>query len=132
MARSRLRSGERVMRSVITDIARRSQAERRGGGLAIVTLHTAVGDAVAAEDPDVLRVAEAIDEVAALDGRLAQVVEMRWFAGLDGRFIRLLRRWLRAGGLESGKFSVSEQGTPQGAVISPLLADVYLHYVEDL
>lgn len=73
----------RVMRSVITDIARRSQAERRGGDLAIVTLDTAVGDAVAAGDPDVLRVAEAIDELSALDQRLAQVVEMRWFAGLS-------------------------------------------------
>jgi RNA-directed DNA polymerase len=50
----------------------------------------------------------------------------------DGRVIRLLRRWLRAGVLEDGKYSVSEQGTPQGAVISPLLANVYLHYVYDL
>ena len=72
----------RVMRSVIVDIARRSQAERRGGGLAIVTLDTAVGEAVAAGDPDVLHVSEAIDALAALDARLAQVVEMRWFAGL--------------------------------------------------
>jgi RNA polymerase sigma factor (TIGR02999 family) len=73
----------RVMRSVITDIARRSLAERRGGDLARVTLDTAVGDAVAAGDPDVLHVAEAIDALAALDARLAQVVEMRWFAGLS-------------------------------------------------
>jgi RNA polymerase sigma factor (TIGR02999 family) len=73
----------RVMRSVITDIARRSQAERRGGDLAFVTLDTAVGDAVAAGDPDVLDVAEALDELASLDPRLAQVVEMRWFAGLS-------------------------------------------------
>ena len=50
----------------------------------------------------------------------------------DGRVIRLVRRWLRAGVLEQGKYSVSEQGTPQGAVISPLLANVYLHYVYDL
>lgn len=73
----------RVMRSVITDIARRSQAERRGGDLAFVTLDTAVGDAVAADDPGVLEVNEALDELAALDPRLAQVVEMRWFAGLE-------------------------------------------------
>jgi RNA polymerase sigma factor (TIGR02999 family) len=72
----------RVMRSVITDIARRSHAERRGGDLAQVTLDTAIGEAVAAGDPDVLDVAEAIDALAALDPRLAQVVEMRWFAGL--------------------------------------------------
>ena len=50
----------------------------------------------------------------------------------DGRVIRLVRRWLRAGVLEDGKYSQSEQGTPQGAVISPLLANVYLHYVYDL
>ena len=50
----------------------------------------------------------------------------------DGRVIRLVRRWLRAGVLEDGEYSVSEQGTPQGAVISPLLANVYLHYVYDL
>jgi RNA-directed DNA polymerase len=50
----------------------------------------------------------------------------------DGRVIRLIRRWLRAGVLEDGLFSVSEQGTPQGAVISPLLANVYLHYTFDL
>jgi group II intron reverse transcriptase/maturase len=50
----------------------------------------------------------------------------------DKRVIRLIRRWLRAGVLEQGQFSVSEQGTPQGAVISPLLANVFLHYVYDL
>jgi RNA polymerase sigma factor (TIGR02999 family) len=73
----------RVMRSVITDIARRSQAERRGGDLAIVTLDTSLGDMLPGGDPDVLRVAEAVDALAALDARLAQVVEMRWFAGLS-------------------------------------------------
>ncbi|MDQ2779583.1 MAG: ECF-type sigma factor [Pseudomonadota bacterium] len=72
----------RVMRSVITDLARRSQAQRRGGDLAFVTLDTAAGDAAATADPDVLDVAQALDELAVLDARLAQVVEMRWFAGL--------------------------------------------------
>ena len=73
----------RVMRSVITDIARKSLAERRGGDQVFVTLNTAVGDAVAACDPEVLDVANAIDALAKLDARLAQVVEMRWFAGLS-------------------------------------------------
>ena len=73
----------RVMRSVITDIARKSLAERRGGDQVFVTLDTAVGEAVAASDPDVLDVASAIDELAKLDPRLAQVVDMRWFAGLS-------------------------------------------------
>ena len=50
----------------------------------------------------------------------------------DQRIIRLVRKWLKAGVLEDGEWSVSEQGTPQGAVASPLLANVYLHYVFDL
>jgi group II intron reverse transcriptase/maturase len=50
----------------------------------------------------------------------------------DGRIIRLVRKWLKAGVLDDGEWSLSEQGTPQGAVISPLLANVYLHYVFDL
>lgn len=50
----------------------------------------------------------------------------------DQRIIRLIRKWLRAGVLEDGIVSVSEQGTAQGAVISPLLANIYLHYALDL
>ncbi len=50
----------------------------------------------------------------------------------DERIIRLVCKWLKAGVLEDGDWSVSETGTPQGAVASPLLANVYLHYVFDL
>jgi group II intron reverse transcriptase/maturase len=50
----------------------------------------------------------------------------------DKRIIRLIRKWLRAGVLEEGRVKVSEVGTAQGAVISPLLANIYLHYVLDL
>jgi len=50
----------------------------------------------------------------------------------DRRIIRLIQRWLRAGVLEDGSVTVSETGTGQGSVISPLLANVYLHYVFDL
>src|SRR5882724_3915202 len=50
----------------------------------------------------------------------------------DPRIIRLIRKWLRAGVLEDGVVNVSEVGTGQGAVISPLLANIYLHYVLDL
>lgn len=50
----------------------------------------------------------------------------------DERVIRLVRKWLEAGVLDDGEWSVSELGTPQGAVASPLLANVYLHYVFDL
>jgi len=50
----------------------------------------------------------------------------------DERVLRLIRKWLRAGVSEDGTWTKTEVGTPQGAVISPLLANVYLHYVFDL
>jgi RNA-directed DNA polymerase len=50
----------------------------------------------------------------------------------DRRIIRLIRKWLMAGVLEDGIVTVSEKGTAQGAVISPLLANIYLHYAFDL
>jgi RNA-directed DNA polymerase len=50
----------------------------------------------------------------------------------DERVLRLIQKWLRAGVIEDGKWSNSELGTPQGASISTLLANVYLHYVFDL
>lgn len=50
----------------------------------------------------------------------------------DRRIIRLIQKWLKAGILEDGVATVSERGTGQGAVISPLLANIYLHYVLDL
>jgi RNA-directed DNA polymerase len=46
----------------------------------------------------------------------------------DRRIIRLIRKWLKAGVLEDGVVTVSDQGTGQGSVISPLLANVYPHY----
>jgi group II intron reverse transcriptase/maturase len=50
----------------------------------------------------------------------------------DPRMIRLIQKWLKAGILEDGVVTVSEVGTGQGAVISPLLANIYLHYGLDL
>jgi group II intron reverse transcriptase/maturase len=50
----------------------------------------------------------------------------------DRRMLRLLRKWLRAGVSEAGEWSPTKVGTPQGAVISPLYANVFLHYVVDL
>jgi len=50
----------------------------------------------------------------------------------DKRIVRLIRKWLKAGVLEDGEVVTSETGTGQGAVISPLLANVYLHYAIDL
>ena len=50
----------------------------------------------------------------------------------DRRIVRLIQKWLKAGVLEEGRLIETEEGTPQGAVISPLLANIYLHYVYDL
>src|SRR6202140_4891641 len=50
----------------------------------------------------------------------------------DKRIIRLIQKWLRAGILEDGAVTVSDRGTGQGSVASPMLANIYLHYVFDL
>src|SRR6202789_1530747 len=50
----------------------------------------------------------------------------------DKRIIRLIRKWLRAGILEDGVVTVDDRGTGQGSVVSPLLANIYLHYCFDL
>jgi RNA-directed DNA polymerase len=50
----------------------------------------------------------------------------------DERVLRLIGKWMAAGVIEDGKLSEMEQGTPQGAPVSPLLANVYLHHVLDL
>jgi group II intron reverse transcriptase/maturase len=50
----------------------------------------------------------------------------------DRRILRLIQKWRKAGVMEEGRWLETERGTPQGAVISPLLANIYLHYVFDL
>jgi group II intron reverse transcriptase/maturase len=50
----------------------------------------------------------------------------------DRRIIRLVQKWLKAGVSEDGQWSETSKGTPQGAVVSPLIANVYLHYCFDL
>ena len=50
----------------------------------------------------------------------------------DPRVIRLIRKWLKAGVMEDDTWSATESGTPQGSVVSPTLANVYLHYCFDL
>lgn len=60
--------------------------------------------------------------------KLVQLVENRI---ADPRILRLIQKWLTAGVMEDGVWSETEAGTPQGAVISPLLSNVYLHYVLD-
>jgi RNA-directed DNA polymerase len=62
-------------------------------------------------------------------GWLAKFVKHRI---ADERVLRLIQKWLRAGVIEDGVWTASDEGTPQGASISALLANVYLHYVFDL
>jgi group II intron reverse transcriptase/maturase len=50
----------------------------------------------------------------------------------DARIVRLIQKWLKAGVMEDGRWFETKEGTPQGAVISPILANLYLHYVLDL
>ena len=72
----------RAMRSVIVDFVRARSAERRGGKDEHITLSTDVSDNVASGEEQILRVHEALEELAAVDERLVSVVEMRYFAGL--------------------------------------------------
>jgi RNA-directed DNA polymerase len=60
---------------------------------------------------------------------LVQFVEHR--VG-DRRVVRLIQKWLKAGVMEQGQWNETKEGSPQGAVISPVLANLYLHYVLDL
>lgn len=77
----------RAMRTVVIDLVRAARAERRGGGQAVLTLNTAVVEQTPQPEDDVLKVHEALDELAQCEPRLAQVVEMRYFAGLAERDI---------------------------------------------
>ena len=51
---------------------------------------------------------------------------------VDPRILRLIQKWLNAGVMEEGKWSDTQTGSPQGSVISQLLANIYLHYAFDL
>jgi RNA-directed DNA polymerase len=75
-------------------------------------------------DADIRGFFDAIDH-----DRLMKLIERRV---ADQRVLRLIWKWLNAGVLEDGERTRSEKGTPQGGVISPLLANIYLHYVFDL
>lgn len=75
-------------------------------------------------DADIRGFYDAIDH-----GWMGKFVEHRI---ADKRVLRLIRKWLSAGVMEDGKWAECEQGTPQGATVSPLLANIYLHYALDL
>ena len=75
-------------------------------------------------DADIRGFFDAIDH-----GWLKKFVEHRI---ADKRVLRLIQKWLSAGVMEEGRWTESSEGTPQGATVSPLLANLYLHYVLDL
>ena len=75
-------------------------------------------------DADIRGFFDAIDH-----GWLMKFVEHRI---ADKRILRLIQKWLGAGVMEDGRWTRSSEGTPQGATVSPLLANLYLHYVFDL
>lgn len=71
-----------VMRSVVVDAVRAAGRERRGGGADHVTMDTAIADVLAQPHEELLDIDRALDGLARLEPRLAQVVEMRYFAGM--------------------------------------------------
>jgi RNA polymerase sigma factor (TIGR02999 family) len=78
-----LRYASHVMRSVIVDFVRERIAQRRGGDAVRVTLDSDIGDGVSiAGENEIINVHEALEELAQVDSRLVQVVEMRYFAGM--------------------------------------------------
>jgi RNA polymerase sigma factor (TIGR02999 family) len=98
----------RAMRSVVIDMVRERQAVRRGGDLQPVTLDTAIIEGLPAAEDTPLRIDEALQELASLEPRLAQLAEMRYFGGFTEAEIakalgvtdRTLRRdWLKASAL---------------------------------
>lgn len=79
----------RVMRSVVVDVVREQQAARRGGGpMRLVTLNTAsLNEVMPQGEAEILEVHDALCDLAKIDARLVQVVEMRYFVGLGNQEI---------------------------------------------
>ena len=72
----------RTMRSIVVDFARSRLAERRGGGAQDLVLDTEIASSVSAPEEEIVRVHDALIELAQVDERLVRVVEMRYFGGL--------------------------------------------------
>jgi RNA polymerase sigma factor (TIGR02999 family) len=73
----------RVMRSIIVDFVKQRRAGRRGGGMPHVTLDTNVIEMQQSSEEDILCINDALEDLSKSDARLVQVVEMRYFAGLN-------------------------------------------------
>ncbi len=95
----------KVMRSVVVDLARAQQAQRRGGDRDFVTLDTHLSDTLPNGEDEVIHIHEALASLAEVDPRLVQVVELRYFVGLShdeiaqtlGLSVRTIERdWERA------------------------------------
>lgn len=71
-----------MMRSIVVDHVRAKHAHRHGGDIQKVTLSEAIGLAADAQEAELIRVSEALDELVKVDERATRVVEMRYFAGL--------------------------------------------------
>jgi RNA polymerase sigma factor (TIGR02999 family) len=72
-----------VMRSVVVDYVRHAQTQRSGGKSVHVTLDTNLAESMQSSADEIMRMNELLNELAAVDGRLVSVVEMRYFAALD-------------------------------------------------
>ena len=80
-----------VMRSIVVDFVRERRADRRGGDQQRLTLDTGAAESVPSQENEIIRVSDALDELAKVDERLVKVVEMRYFAGLtDGDIAEVL------------------------------------------
>ena len=73
----------RVMHTVVVDFVRARKAAKHGGDVEHVTLNTAIGDALTPHDDEILRIDEAMQQLAVADRRLHDVVELRYFGGLN-------------------------------------------------
>jgi RNA polymerase sigma factor (TIGR02999 family) len=100
-----LKYASHVMRSVIVDFVRERVAQRRGGDAAHVTLNSEVISSADGGEREIMQVHDALEELAQLDARLVEVVEMRYFAGMTeaeiatvlGVTVRTVRRdWRKA------------------------------------
>jgi RNA polymerase sigma factor (TIGR02999 family) len=104
----------RVLRSIVIDLVREQRAQRRGGGLEIVTLDTAAGEGLAAS-MDVEAVGNALDDLEKLDEGLARLIEMRFFGGLTEAEI--------AEALGTSERTVRREWSKARALLLTLLAD---------
>jgi len=81
----------RVMRGLIIDYVRRRRAHKRGGQFELTPLESEVADPAAADDKELVRVSEALDELSTFDPALAQVVDLKFFCGFSFAEIAAMR-----------------------------------------